>query len=194
MRQLGTVATVFVGIIIGLVACSSNGDAHAQDGHAGHQAAPFAGVTKAVAAIRGTQGNEKVKGTVWFTQADKGIKVVADVEGLSPDGVHGFHIHEWGDTTSADGTSLGSHYNPEGHPHGGPGEPQSHAGDFGNLKADGDGKAHLELTLEGVSLVGENAILGRGLVVHAQPDDLKSQPTGNAGARIGVAVIGVAKP
>lgn len=195
MKRLGLFSALFGLTILFLAACQGPDRAEAQDGH-GHaheDHAALEGVTKAVCVIRGTAGNEKVQGVVTFTQEGDKLKVVADLEGLTP-GQHGFHIHEWGDLRSADGTSLGGHYNPQGHPHGAPGQAKSHAGDFGNVTAGDDGKAHLELELSDVTLTGKSAILGRGMVVHAGTDDLKSQPTGDAGGRVGVGVIGVAKP
>jgi Cu-Zn family superoxide dismutase len=152
-----------------------------------------ADVKDAVAVVFGTQGNEKVKGTVKFSDAGgNGVKVTAHVEGLDPNTEHGFHIHEFGDATAPDGASAGGHFNPDKHQHGKPGDAGSHPGDMGNLKADDKGVAHLELTLPQASIAGKNAILGRGVIVHAKPDDF-SQPTGNAGGRIGIGVIGVAQ-
>lgn len=149
-------------------------------------------VKEAIAVIHGTKGNEKVKGTVKFTDTGSGVKVVAHVEGLSANGEHGFHIHEFGDCSAPDAASAGGHYNPEKHDHGKPGEGKAHVGDMGNLKADANGVAHLEVTLAAATITGKNAILGRGVIVHAKADDF-SQPVGNAGPRIGCGVIGVAQ-
>jgi Cu-Zn family superoxide dismutase len=134
-----------------------------------------------------------VKGVVTFTKVEGGVKIVADVEGLTP-GDHGFHIHEFGDCSSADGTSAGGHFNPHGNPHGGPTAEKRHAGDLGNLTADDAGKAHLEWVDPHMVLEGHGSILGRSVIVHAKADDLTTQPTGNAGARVACGVIGVAKP
>src|SRR5207247_6522143 len=91
-----------------------------------------------------------------------------------------------------DATSAGGHYNPEGHQHGLPESADRHAGDLGNVEADKDGKAHYEITLNNVTILGaKNPILGRGVIVHAKVDD-GGQPVGNAGARIACGVIGVA--
>jgi Cu-Zn family superoxide dismutase len=90
--------------------------------------------------------------------------------------------------------NAGGHYNPEGEMHGMPDSAHHHPGDMGNLTADKDGKAHLEILLHGVTIDGaKDPILGRAVIIHAQKDD-GSQPTGNAGARTGGGVIGVAKP
>lgn len=149
----------------------------------------------AVAVIHPTKGNE-ARGIVRFFQLDDGkVKIVADVEGLQPNGKHGFHIHEYGDFSALDAMSAGAHYNPEGYPHAGPDTPKRHAGDLGNLIADERGCAHYELVVDNITINGtRNPVLGRAVIVHEKPDDLVTQPTGNAGARIGCGVIGVGNP
>ncbi|HLL90074.1 MAG TPA: superoxide dismutase family protein [Tepidisphaeraceae bacterium] len=133
-----------------------------------------------------------VSGTVTFTDAGEGtVKVVADVVGLRPNTEHGFHVHENGDLSAPDLSSAGGHFNPAGHPHGAGGDKHAHAGDMGNLKADGAGKAHLELTLPNVTLGSgqPNDLLGKAVIVHGKADDLRSQPAGDAGPRIAGGVI-----
>ena len=148
-------------------------------------------IKQAVSVLSPTQGN-KAHGTIRFTEQGNSVKVVAHVEGLTPNQKHAIHIHEFGDCSSADGASAGSHYNPEKHEHGLPEKDQRHAGDLGNLAADASGKAHLELTVNNVSIAGnKNPILGRAVIVHAKPDD-GGQPVGNAGARIACGAIGAA--
>jgi len=147
-------------------------------------------VTKAIAVLSPTKGSI-VSGTV--TKVDGGVKIVADLAGLTP-GQHGFHIHEFGDCSAPDATSAGGHFNPHHMQHGGPDATMRHAGDFGNLEADASGKAHYERVDATLSLDGADSIIGRGVIVHASPDDLKTQPTGNAGARVACGAIGVAKP
>lgn len=148
-------------------------------------------VTKAVAVLIPTQGSN-VKGVVTFTKDGDNLKVTADLEGLTP-GKHGLHIHQFGDLTSPDGKSAGDHFNPTEQRHGGPTDVQHHMGDLGNIEAQSDGKAHLEMTLQGVSLTGPNSIIGRSVVVHEKEDDMMSQPAGNAGSRLAVGVIGIAQ-
>jgi superoxide dismutase, Cu-Zn family len=155
-----------------------------------HSATPE--VTKAVAVLNPTEGN-KVHGVVTFTQAGANVKIVAHIEGLTP-GKHGFHIHEFGDCSSKDGSSAGGHFNPANAPHGAPEAAQRHAGDMGNIEADQNGVAHLEYNDPMAKMNGHGAIIGHGMIVHANPDDLKTQPTGNAGGRQACGVIGVAKP
>jgi Cu-Zn family superoxide dismutase len=146
--------------------------------------------TKAIAVLHPASGSQ-VAGTVTFTKAGDAVQVVADITGLTP-GKHGFHIHEFGDCSAADASSAGSHFNPTKKPHGAPDTAEHHAGDMGNLEADSTGKAHLELKSNMLKFSGENAILGRALIVHEKIDDW-SQPTGNAGGRVACGVIGVAK-
>jgi Cu-Zn family superoxide dismutase len=144
-------------------------------------------ITKAIANLSPTKGND-VKGTVIFNKVDGGIKIVADVEGLTP-GKHGFHVHEYGDCSSPDGSSAGGHFNPDGVKHGGPNDPVRHVGDMGNLLAGKDGKAHYEWIDSLMTFYGTHNIIGRSVIVHGGADDLKSQPSGNAGPRVACGVI-----
>lgn len=144
---------------------------------------------RAVAVLRPTEGSS-AHGVVVFTSVSGGVRVVADVQGLAP-GAHGFHVHEFGDVTAADGTSAGGHFNPHGVAHALP-DDKRHVGDLGNLVADDGGIAHYDRVDPNLAFAGGNSILGRGLVVHAKTDD-GGQPTGNAGARVAVGVIGVGK-
>ncbi len=180
------------GIALAGAGCANSDHQHMQHSSTMQAADMGAEVKEAVAVIRGTKGNDAVKGTVKFTDTGSGVKVVAHLEGLPANAELGFHIHEFGDGTAEDGTSAGGHYNPSGHQHGSPGA-ASHVGDMGNLKTDDKGMAHVEVTLDQATITGKNAILGRGVIVHGKADDLKSQPAGNAGPRIGFGVIGVAK-
>jgi superoxide dismutase, Cu-Zn family len=156
--------------------------------------AMWAGVTRAVAVLQPTKGNS-VAGAISFDAVPDGVHVHGTITGLAPNSSHGFHIHQFGDASSDDGTAAGGHYNPENHLHAGPADASHHAGDLGNVTADASGKATIDITAKGISIAGmTDPIIGRGVVLHADPDDLKTQPTGNAGARIAVGVIGVAKP
>lgn len=148
--------------------------------------------TKAIAVLHPTSGNN-VTGTVTFSASGNEVKVVADVTGLTP-GKHGFHVHEFGDCSSPDGNSAGAHFNPTHKQHGAPDAAERHEGDLGNVVADSSGKAHLEWTDKVMKLSGPDSIIGRSMIVHAQEDDLKTQPTGNSGGRVACGVIGVAKP
>jgi Cu-Zn family superoxide dismutase len=148
--------------------------------------------TKAIAVLHPASGSQ-VMGTVTFTKMGNTVQVVADVTGLTP-GKHGFHIHEFGDCSAADASSAGGHFNPGHHQHGAPDAADRHAGDLGNIEADSSGKAHLEWTDKVMKLAGNDSIVGHAVIVHEKADDLKTQPTGNAGGRLACGVIGVAKP
>ncbi|MCH7827609.1 MAG: superoxide dismutase family protein [Bacteroidetes bacterium] len=148
-------------------------------------------ITKAVAVINPTQGN-KVSGLVTFTKVKNGIKVVADIEGLTL-GKHGFHIHQFGDCSDPKGKSAGGHFNPDGVKHTGHNSAVRHVGDFGNLTADKDGKAHIEFIDNLISFYGPNNIIGRGIIIHGGADDFKSQPSGNAGPRVACGAIALSK-
>ncbi len=149
-------------------------------------------VTAAVTVLVPTQGNESVHGTVHFTKVAGGVHVVADLTGLKP-GEHGFHIHEFGDATSTDGMSTGGHFNPANEIHGGPPADHRNEGDLGNITADATGHAKLDYVDAKLTFEGVGSILGRSVVVHADRDDFAAQPGGNAGKRVAVGIIGLAK-
>ena len=150
--------------------------------------------TELVAVLSPTEGNQTT-GVITFKPVDKGqVEIEAKLTGLPPNSKHAIHIHQYGDLTSKDGKSAGDHYNPMHHPHALPDKEIRHAGDFGNLESDESGNANFKLTVDNISLAGRlNPIIGRGVVVHAKVDD-GSQPSGNAGDRLAVGVIGVRNP
>lgn len=144
---------------------------------------------QATATMAGTSKWKSVTGTVEFKETDDGVEVTANIEGLKK-GNHGFHIHENGDCSAPDAKSAGGHFNPGNHKHAGPDAEERHAGDLGNLKAGKDGKATATMTIKGITLKeGEMSIVGKGLIIHDKADDLKTQPTGNAGDRVACGVI-----
>ncbi|AKU14460.1 Superoxide dismutase (Cu-Zn) [Azoarcus sp. CIB] len=147
------------------------------------------GPITAEASLAPTKGNS-ASGMVKFTEVDGGVVIDASVTGLSP-GKHGFHIHEQGDCSAPDATSAGGHFNPTGKPHGDPAKGDHHLGDMPMLVADANGDATFGTILEGLTISGKakGNIVGRGLIVHAAPDDFTTQPTGNSGARVACGVI-----
>src|SRR5262245_7196283 len=150
-------------------------------------------IKQAIAILHPTAGS-KCKGEARFTQEGDAVKVVAKLEGLTPGQKHAFHIHQNGDCSAPDAMSAAGHYNPEGKQHGLPDSEMRHAGDLGNVQADADGKAQYEITVKNITIAGpHNPVIGRGVIVHAKPDD-GSQPVGNAGGRIACGVIGVVIP
>jgi Cu-Zn family superoxide dismutase len=147
---------------------------------------------KAIAVLHPTEGN-KVSGKVTFVEVADGVQVRAEITGLTP-GNHGFHVHEFGDCSAKDAASAGGHFNPTKQPHAGPDATARHVGDMGNVEADASGTAKLDYVDHHISLTNdERSALGRSVVVHEKADDLKSQPTGDSGARVACGVIGVAK-
>jgi superoxide dismutase, Cu-Zn family len=144
---------------------------------------------KATAILEPTKGS-KVNGTVNFVESSGKVRISGAVSGLQPNSEVGFHIHEAGDCSSGDGMSAKGHFNPQGKPHGNPASAERHAGDLPMLKADAGGNASVSATVDVLTVApGPNSVVGRGLIVHVQPDDYKTQPTGNAGARSACAVI-----
>ncbi|MEP7069800.1 MAG: superoxide dismutase family protein [Usitatibacter sp.] len=149
---------------------------------------PSSARTMATASLSPTTGNT-ARGTVAFTQDGHEVRVRASVSGLKPNAEHGFHVHEKGDCSSGDGMSTGGHFNPAGKPHGSPATAH-HAGDMPSLKADASGNASASFELKGVSIgTGAADLVGKGVIVHRDPDDYATQPTGNAGPRIACGVI-----
>ena len=137
---------------------------------------------------------QNVMGTLTFTElpGDK-IQVVGEIRGLTPNSEHGFHVHEKGDLSGADLMTAGAHFNPENKKHGGMHGAERHVGDLGNIRSDSNGVARVELTMENATLQGKNALVGRSILVHAKPDDLKTDPSGNSGGRVAGGVIEMKK-
>jgi Cu-Zn family superoxide dismutase len=139
-------------------------------------------------AVLSPAANGSVKGQVTFLEETEGVRVTANIEGLTP-GKHGFHIHEKGDCSAADFTSAGGHFNPTNSKHGSPTDPEHHVGDFGNLEANERGVARFERVFQWLTFKGTNSILNKAVIVHEKADDLQTQPTGDAGGRIACGVI-----
>jgi Cu-Zn family superoxide dismutase len=175
---LATLTTMVCGLGLMRMAAAANEHDHAHPE-----------LNRAVCVLRPTMGN-KVRGRIFFTQTKEGTRVRGRVNNLTP-GAHGFHIHQYGDLTDRTGASAGGHFNPGGHMHGGPDSAEHHAGDLGNIEANDEGVAMVDKMVKGLHV---HFILGRSIVVHGGADDLKSQPSGAAGPRVAVGVIGVAGP
>jgi Cu-Zn family superoxide dismutase len=147
---------------------------------------------EATATLAATQGST-ASGTATFKAAGKdGVQMTVAVTGLKPGAAHGFHIHEKGDCSAPDATSAGPHFALAGQQHGTPEGESFHAGDLGNITTDAGGKGTASLMLPASKLTlgpGPLSVVGRAVVVHGAPDDLKSQPAGNSGPRIACGVI-----
>ena len=137
----------------------------------------------------------RVSGTLTLTPLPGGVHVAGQVGGLPANGRFGFHVHEKGDCSAVDATSAGGHFNPAATAHGRAGAGVHHGGDMDNLTSNADGIANVDAHLHGVTLGGAaaNDIAGRAVIVHADADDYRSQPTGNAGARVACGVIRVVR-
>jgi Cu-Zn family superoxide dismutase len=148
------------------------------------------GTERAFANVIASSGS-LVSGRLTLMPMAGGIHVAGDIGGLAPNSSHGFHVHEHGDCSAADGSSAGGHFNPTGSPHGNAESGPHHAGDIDNLRADDAGVAHVNALLHDVVLGGGggNDLIGRAFIVHAAPDDYRTQPSGNSGARIACGVI-----
>lgn len=144
----------------------------------------------ATAELKPTQGSA-VTGKVHFVQHTHGmVKITGQISGLKPNAEHGFHIHEKGDCSSPDASSAGGHFNPSNTEHGKHGSKAPHAGDLLSLRANAKGVATIQYETAQISLGNEaHNVADRALVVHADPDDFTTQPTGNAGARLACGVI-----
>lgn len=179
-------ATYVVGFALPLQMVSVHGIAFAAKGDKGTHS-----LKNASTVLEAKSGNKTVKGKVDFIREKKGVRVIANVEGLKPNSKHGFHIHENGDCSAVDASSAGGHFNPTGQPHASPDADIHHIGDLGNLESDKSGKATINQLFEDLSLDKSNkAFIGsKALVIHAKADDLESQPSGDAGDRIACGVI-----
>lgn len=144
---------------------------------------------RATAQLQPTTGNA-TSGSVSFVQKGNKVLVSGEIRGLKPNAEHGFHVHEKGDCSSGDGMSAGGHFNPTGAPHGAHGVGMHHTGDLPSLKADAGGIARFNFESGSLAVgSGVTDIVGKGLIVHRDPDDYKTQPTGNAGPRLACAII-----
>jgi len=130
-----------------------------------------------------------VGGDLRFSQTSDGVRVTGTVVGLKPNAPHAFHVHEKGDCSASNGSSAGGHFNPTNQPHGAFNGKEHHVGDMPSLKADAKGVAEVDFVSREFVLDGPNSIIGRSVIVHENPDDVNSQPAGNAGARLACGVI-----
>lgn len=135
--------------------------------------------------------DSNLSGTVQLDQSSDSVTMSVNIAGVTP-GEHAIHIHEFGDCSASDASSAGGHWNPTGHEHGKFGMDSYHMGDIGNLVADENGNASLTFSTDKwcLSCEDENKnIVGKSIIIHESVDDFTTQPTGNAGGRIGCVVI-----
>jgi len=150
---------------------------------------------KSATVILASASGSLVSGKLTVMPMGDGVHITGEIGGLAPGSVHAIHIHEKGDCSAADASSAGGHFNPAGAPHGKVDSGPHHGGDMDNFTANADGVAKINAHAQGVTLGGgaANDVAGKAVIVHASPDDYKTQPTGNAGARLACGVINVAQ-
>lgn len=191
--RIATLSVLAASLGLALSGCASAPPVGQHGAHAGHAGPPMATsstVARASANLTAASGS-LVSGRMTLVPMGDGVHITGEVGGLHRGGVHAFHIHEHGDCSAADAASAGGHFNPGSDPHGRAGHGAHHLGDADNLRADANGVARVDAHFSGVVLGGgaPNDILGKAIVVHADPDDYQSQPAGNAGKRIACGVI-----
>ena len=176
-------ASVFASTMAGCAAAPAK-PAPSTPSHLRH---PLAMVTANLGPASGTL----VSGKLTLATVEGGVRITGDIGGLGRNSTHGIHIHERGDCSAADGSSAGGHFNPAGAAHGRAGATAHHLGDMDNIVADANGIAHVSWQIDGVMLGtgAANDIVGRAIVVHANPDDYATQPSGNSGQRVACGVI-----
>ena len=142
---------------------------------------------------------KKIKGTIVIQEdlINKNVIISVNLSGIPP-GLHGFHIHEYGDLREGC-SSLCQHYNPKNKNHGGPNDKERHVGDLGNIEANKKGIVNMKFVDKEVKLRGKYSVIGRSIVIHEDPDDLgkgnhkDSKTTGHAGKRIACGIIGISR-
>jgi superoxide dismutase, Cu-Zn family len=183
MRKFGwMVAAVMIGLLV--VTGSALAGKEKEKKAAATQTMPTG---KASAAIEARSGSS-LSGTAEFMMHGGMMMITVNLKGAPP-GQHAVHIHEKGDCSAPDATSAGGHFNPGGHQHGAPDAKEHHAGDLGNMTVAADGSGSVMVHTDQLTLEGSNSVLGHAIIIHEKSDDFVTQPTGNAGGRIGCGVI-----
>ncbi|WP_140909582.1 superoxide dismutase family protein [Cognatiluteimonas lumbrici] len=186
MRIARTVPSLVAACVVaGLAACTTT------PAPAPEPAPPVAQDHNAVVNLASASGSLVSGRLQVMTMGANAVHIAGEVGGLAPNSAHGFHVHETGDCSAADASSAGGHFNPAGTPHGRMDHGAHHAGDMDNIVADAEGVARVNMHVPGLTLGGGGAtdIAGRAIIVHADPDDYASQPSGNAGARLACGII-----
>jgi len=193
MVMIGVVSAIVLGIVAAVVSVSVSGSGSSAEQLTSN--GPF----KAVVVLNVGTAKSGVSGVLELTQenANAPVRITGSISNLTPEGNHGFHVHESGDIRGdTPCTSTGGHFNPHGKTHGSPVDNERHVGDLGNIIADSSGNAAIDITDDKISLTGGNSVVGRAIVVHEKKDDLGkggdegSLKTGNAGGRIACGLIG----
>jgi superoxide dismutase, Cu-Zn family len=155
---------------------------------------PGAPVPAGGVVVQFMDGNGQPKGGARLEEEGEGVRISVRITGLQPNSVHGFHVHERGQCDPPDFQSAGGHFAPGGRQHGFENPAGPHAGDLPNIRANGQGVADTSFVAPGLRLTGDAAAAllregGTALMVHAGPDDYRTDPAGDSGARIACGVI-----
>ena len=181
--------------VVAIAGCSPAPDASDETAPAGETGAENAAAdaaspeTLGSAALALADGTSA--GTVALLSNGTALSLKIAVTGL-PEGTHGFHLHTTGQCTAPDFTSAGGHLNPAGREHGHENPAGSHLGDLPNLEVGADGTASTTVDLDDGADGAIESLFdadGTAVVVHADPDDYRTDPTGNAGSRIACGVL-----
>lgn len=187
-----SLSLLVLAVLVGMTACGPKSEAPAPEAssEAAEEIVEIVEEALVGVAVLMPRADTDVAGKVTFTQTGEGVVMVANVSGVAP-GLHGIHLHEKGDCSAGDFTSTGGHFNPTGDPHGGPNDTIRHAGDFGNITVGEDGSGYLEILTDMLSVDpdAETTVIGRAVILHEGEDDLESQPTGAAGARLACGTV-----
>jgi len=158
-------------------------------------APPAVSTAQAATVVLASASGTLVSGRLSAMPMGDGVHFTGEIGGLQRGSTHAIHIHERGDCSAVDASSAGAHFNPAAQPHGKIGAGAHHAGDMNNLVANAEGIARVDVHASGVTLGGgaPNDVADRAVIVHAAPDDYRSQPAGNAGARVACGIIRVTR-
>lgn len=163
-------------VAIALAATAAMAQQHQHDGKSG-------GAVATLAAADGA-----ARGKAMLSDTAKGLMVHVMAEGL-PAGVHGLHLHMVGKCDGPDFASAGAHWNPAGKKHGHDNPEGAHSGDLPNITIGANGKGMAHAIVAGATLADLMDADGAALVIHAGPDDYKTDPSGNSGGRIACGVV-----
>jgi Cu-Zn family superoxide dismutase len=181
-------ALLLTSVLLILTATFYHSNSSIQSVEAAGKKASTAAAAKAQTSLESRSGST-LTGKATFVEKAGGVEVTVEISGAKP-GLHGIHLHANGDCSAPDAASAGGHFNPDSTNHGAPNADPHHAGDLGNITAGANGKGKLKLLVKGLTVApGAHSVVGRALVVHADPDDLKTQPSGNSGGRFACGVI-----
>ena len=173
-------------LALGVAACGSDTSDEAADETTVEAPMPADTVGQAMAMLQTGEGDPA--GSATATTGPAGVRIAVNVEGLPP-GEHGVHIHMIGSCEAPTFESAGAHWNPDNQSHGLESPAGQHAGDMPNLTVAEDGTGTLEYQLVGGTFDGLLDADGSAFVVHADPDDQMTDPSGNSGDRIACGVF-----